>query len=166
MKGTDELILYLDFDGVLHHENCFWHPKIGAYLSAPEGYVLFQHAELLEQLLAPYPQLKIVLSTSWVHLYGCFKTAKNLRPALRSRVIGATSHSSMRDYEFFQLPRGMQVCFDVAKRRPRDWLAIDDADEGWPGHSLPHYVRTHKQDGISDPAVLAEFKEKLQRVCM
>lgn len=64
MKGTGELILYLDYDGVLHHENCLWHPKIGAYLSAPDGYVLFQHAELLEQLLAPHPQVQIVLSTA------------------------------------------------------------------------------------------------------
>lgn len=32
MKGTNELVLYLDFDGVLHHENCLWHPKLGDYV--------------------------------------------------------------------------------------------------------------------------------------
>ena|SRR5450830_205965 len=165
MKGTGELLLYLDYDGVLHHENCLWHPKIGAYLSAPDGYVLFQHAALLEQLLAPYPQVQIVLSTAWVRRYGCSKAAKNLRPALRSRVIGATYHSSMREHEFTALPRGLQVCSDVVRRRPRDWLALDDMDEGWPEHSLPNYVRTHEQEGISDLAVLAEFQEKLGRMC-
>lgn len=165
MKGTGELILYLDFDGVLHHENCLWHPKIGAYLSAPDGYVLFQHSELLDQLLAPYPQVQIVLSTSWVFRYGCSKTAKNLRPALRSLVIGATFNSNMRHHKFTALPGGLQVWSDVMKRQPRDWLAINDADEGWPEHSLRNYVRTHKQDGINDPAVLAEFQEKLGRMC-
>ena len=165
MKGTGDLVLYLDFDGVLHHENCMWHPKIGAYLSAPEGYVLFQHAELLEQVLAPYPNVKIVLSTSWVRHYGCSKTAKNLRPGLRSRVIGATYHSNMREYEFTELSRGQQVCSDVMRRRPRDWLAIDDVDEGWPEHALPHFVRTHEHQGISEPAVLAKLTEKLGRMC-
>lgn len=165
MKGTGELVLYLDFDGVLHHENCLWHPKIGAYLSAPEGYVLFQHAELLEQLLSPYPQVKIVLSTSWVRRYGCSKAAKNLRPTLRARVIGATYHSNMREHEFDSLPRGLQVWSDVLKRKPRDWLALDDVTEGWPANALPHFVRTHEYEGISDPAVLAEFKEKLGRMC-
>ena len=84
---------------------------------------------------------------------------------MRTRVIGATYHSNMREHEFSALPRGLQVWSDVAKRRPRDWLAIDDVDEGWPEHALPHYVRTHELEGISDPEVLAEFKEKLERMC-
>jgi HAD domain in Swiss Army Knife RNA repair proteins len=165
MRGTGELILYLDFDGVLHHENCLWHPKIGAYLSAPEGYVLFQHSVLLDQLLTPYPHVKIVLSTSWVRRYGCSKAAKNLRPGLRSRVIGATYHSNMREHEFAALPRGLQVWSDVIKRKPRDWLALDDVTEGWPEQALSHFVRAHELDGISDPAVLVEFQEKLGRMC-
>ena len=165
MKGKGELILYLDFDGVLHHQNCLWHPKIGPYLSAPEGYVLFQNAELLEKLLAPYPQVQIVLSTSWVLKYSYSEAAKNLRSGLRSRVIGATFNSNMRKHEFSALPRGLQVWSDVVKRKPRDWLAIDDANEGWLEHSLRNYVRTHKKDGISHPAVLAEFQEKLGGMC-
>jgi len=57
VKGRGERLLYLDFDGVLHHENVLWHPRIGAYLSAPDGYVLLQHAELLKRMLALYPQV-------------------------------------------------------------------------------------------------------------
>lgn len=165
MNGCDKLVLYLDFDGVLHHENVLWHPRVGAYLSAPEGYVLFQHAELLEKMLEPYPQVQIVLSTTWVRRYGCTKAAKNLRPALRARVIGATFHSRMNQDEFAVMPRGMQVWQDVVRRKPRAWLALDDVHEGWPAQALPHYVRTHEHQGISDPAVLMEFKEKLEMMC-
>lgn len=32
--GRGELILYLDFDGVLHHENVLWHPRKGPYPQA------------------------------------------------------------------------------------------------------------------------------------
>ncbi|WP_114971141.1 HAD domain-containing protein [Rhodoferax ferrireducens] len=165
MKGTGHLLLYLDFDGVLHHENCLWHPTIGPYLCEGEGYVLFQHCELLEKMLEPYPYVQIVLSTMWVVRYGCAKSAKNLRPALRQRVVGATYHSRMSRAEFVDTPRGLQVWQDVMRRKPRDWLALDDVHIGWPEHALPHYARTHKHAGISDPAVQAEFKQKLKEMC-
>ena len=161
MKGTGEFLLYVDFDGVLHHQNCLWHPLVGAYLSAPTGYVLFQHAELLEHLLAPYPAVRIILSTTWVVRYGCVQSAKNLRPALRSRVIGSTFNGRMSREDFDSKSRGEQVWADVQKRKPKGWLALDDVYEGWPTAALPHYVRTHKWEGISDPEVLAELKGKL-----
>jgi hypothetical protein len=166
MKGTDQLVLYLDFDGVLHHENCVWHPRRGAYLVAPERYRLFQHVELLEQMLEPYPQLQIVLSTSWVLRYGCSATTKRLPPALQSRVIGATFHSRhMRDDDFLYLPRGRQVAEDVMRRRPLYWLALDDNEEGWPPEHLGKWVHTHMYEGISDPEVQAEFNQKLKEMC-
>ena len=165
MKGEGGLVLYLDYDGVLHHENVLLHPRIGAYLSAPDGYVLFQHSELLERLLAPYPAVQIVLSTSWVRRYGCTKAAKNLRPALRSRVIGATFHSRMDEQLFSETPRGMQVWSDVLRRKPRDWLALDDDWLDWPKWCLGKYVRTHEHAGLSDSAVQAQFTEKLQQMC-
>ena len=165
MKGTGELLLYLDFDGAVHHENVRLHRHIGAYLDAPIGYTLFQHAELLEQALQPYPQVRIVLSTSWVRRYGCAGAARNLRSALRSRVIGATYHSRMDAEEFYAAPRGMQVWGDVVRRKPRDLLALDDDWLHWPKWCLDKYVRTHEHEGISDPAVLAEFKQKLREMC-
>ncbi len=166
MKGTNALVLYLDYDGVLHHENCLWHPKRGAYLYAPGRYSLFQHSELLERMLEPYPQVQIVLSTSWVRRYGMTKTAKRLPPSLQARVIGATFHSRhMNDYEFMRLARGQQVHEDVLRRRPREWLALDDDAEGWPTEHAARYIQTHMHEGLSDPDVLIEFKVKLQEMC-
>ena len=165
MKGRGALVLYVDYDGVLHHENVLWHPKIGAYLSAPDGFVLFQHAELLEQLLVPYPEVQIVLSTSWVRRNGCAKSAKQLRPALRSRVIGATFHSKMNEFEFSQKSRAMQVWEDVIKRQPRAWLALDDDWVDWPYWCLDRYVKTHPIEGLGNPTVQNEFAQKLQEMC-
>lgn len=53
LAGQDEVVLYLDFDGVLHHENVTWHPKKGAVLHAPLPHRLFQHVDLLEEEIAP-----------------------------------------------------------------------------------------------------------------
>lgn len=160
-KGYGKHVLYLDFDGVLHHENCLWHPKKGAYLSAPSEFTLFQHAELLEALLAPYPAVLIVLSTNWVRRYGVARTAKRLPEDLRQRVIGATVHSAMDENYLSSLPRGLQVYEDVLRRKPAKFIAIDDVDEGWPSAIREHLVLTHDKHGISHPPVLAELKRKL-----
>lgn len=128
-RGYGEHVLFLDFDGVLHHENVHWHPERGAY-AGPPGFQLFEHAALLERLLEPYPALRIVLSTAWVRRYGCRGTAKRLPMGLRSRVIGATWHSRMSETDFLAKPKGVQVLEDVLRRCPRKWIALDDTDEG------------------------------------
>ena len=166
MKGSGKFVLYLDFDGVLHHESCLYHPRRGAYLEAPDRYSLFQHAPLLEQLLTPYPDLQIVLSTSWVLRYGCSDTVKRLPFSLQARVIGATFHSrDMVDDDFRCMPRGQQVTEDVMRRRPRDWLALDDDDEGWPLEHKHRHILTHMYEGISDQVVRTEFEQKLKKMC-
>lgn len=158
-KGRGQAILYLDFDGVLMHEGVFWHPRRGAYLDAPAGYRLFQHASLLDEMLQPYPGIQVVLSTSWVRQYGCSGAAKRLPPGLRMRVIGATYHSRMPVREFTSLSRGEQVTRDVLRRRPGSWLALDDDPEGWPDWAAPHFLRTDPYEGISPP----QFQDELRR---
>jgi len=165
LSGNGGLLLYLDYDGVLHHEDVWWHARIGPYLRAPDQYKLFQHLELLESLLAPFPEVRIILSTSWCRRYGCTKAAKELGPRLRQRVLGATFHSRMNEDLFMALPRGKQVWEDVLRRKPRDWLALDDDGDGWPPECAGHFVKTHDHDGISDPQVLATFTKKLVAMC-
>lgn len=163
-KGEGDLVLYLDFDGVLHHENCLWHPRRGPYVVAPESNILFQHAPLLEEVLKDRPEVRIVLSTSWVRQYGCSKSAKRLPQSLRERVIGATFHSGMNEELFTDAPRGMQVWGDVVRRKPRDWIALDDDYLHWPKWCLDKYVQTNERQGISDPVVLADLKAKLSKL--
>jgi hypothetical protein len=166
LSGQGGLLLYLDFDGVLHHHDVWWHELVGPYMRAPEEYKLFQHLPLLETTLAPYPRVGIVLSTSWVRRYGCAKAAKQLGPRLRQRVIGATFHSRMREDLFTALPRGKQVWDDVQRRKPKDWIALDDDSNGWPSESDNKFIQTHDIDGISHPEVLARLKAALEQLCM
>ncbi len=162
-KGSGGKVLYLDYDGVLHHENCLWHPRKGVYLDAPPGFTLFQHAPLLDELLRPYADVLIVLSTSWVRTYGVTRSAKFLPEGLRQRVVGATFHSRMDKYRFQNLPRGQQVYEDFLRRKPANVVAIDDLNEGWEGSFGDHLVLTHPAHGISEPSVLDELRGKLER---
>jgi hypothetical protein len=160
----NEQILYLDFDGVLHHENVLWHPKKGAYLLMGAHHHLFAHVSLLTHLLRPYPNVRIVLSTSWVLRYGYRATSLMLMPSLRDRVIGTTFHSTMNKEEFRSMPRWQQVLQDFGRRRPSAWLVLDDDHEGWPESYLDHYVRTDPAEGLSHSVVLEELQTKLLKI--
>ena len=164
LRGRGELVLYLDFDGVLHHENVHRHPRRGIYLEAPPEFTLFQHAALLETLLESYPAVRIVLSTSWVRVLGYSRSVKSLPAGLRERVIGATYHSQMNERLFTQLPRGVQVLEDVARREPLDWLAVDDTGAGWPKEHLQRLVLTDEQLGLSAPGIQARLDELLKKL--
>lgn len=64
-------VIYLDFDCMLHPEVVLGGKGLQPRLSAVyRGHKLFEHGELLAQLLEPYPDVAIVLSTSWVRLKG------------------------------------------------------------------------------------------------
>lgn len=164
-RGVGELVLYVDYDSPLHHENVWWHPRRGPYIKAGPEFSLFQYVNLLAEVLDPYPDLRIVLSTSWVRRYTFSKAAKRLPPSLRERVIGATYHSEMHEASFAATPRGLQIWADVLRRRPRDWIALDDDDLHWPAWCREKLVRTHDELGISEPNVLAELKTKLAMMC-
>ncbi|MDH6149549.1 MULTISPECIES: HAD domain-containing protein [Paraburkholderia] len=159
---TGGLVLYLDFDGVLHPENVYMRTGRGPYIASPEGHELFEHAELLERVLLPYPDVKIVLSTSWVRVYqSVARVARKLPPELRARIVGATYHASMDPETFRRAPRGMQIWADVLRRQPTDWLAVDDDYLHWPSWAKDKLVKTHEILGISAPVVLAELSTKL-----
>lgn len=155
-------VLYLDFDGVLHPEDVRVRPRGGPFVHSPAGRQLFEHAELLADMLEPYPDVRVVLSTSWVRVYRYRRTVRFLPPRLARRCIGATYHSAMHRTWFEQLPRGRQVRADVRRRAPNVWLAVDDTDEGWDG-ARDHLVLSDEVDGIAAPRVRNELIAALER---
>ncbi|WP_244145464.1 HAD domain-containing protein [Paraburkholderia mimosarum] len=156
-------MLYVDFDGVVQPESVYFYPRLGPVLVNAPGHKLFEHVGLLEQELASYPDVRIVLSTSWVRRYrgSIPKVTRHLTPALRDRVVGATFHSRMDAREFAAAPRGVQVWADVVRRKPLDWLALDDDAERWPAWCRDKLVQTDEILGISAPGVLEELRAKL-----
>ena len=159
-RGRREKLLFLDFDGVLHGEARV-RLRAGPYVALPAGGKLFEHTPILEELLAPYPDIRIVLSTSWVHVYRYSRAVRRLPASLRARVIGSTFHSAMDLNAFLSLSRGQQVWADVVRRQPSDWLALDDTYDGWPEHCIDNFIATDEVYGISEPKVRERIVQKL-----
>jgi len=163
------LILFLDFDGVLHPDAAYL--EKGRPVLRAEG-EFFMWAPYLVEALAEHPDVKIVLSTSWARSIG-FSRAKGYLPEdLRKRVIGATWHSGMGKSEFGgwshaastwwdDASRYQQICRYVERARLDDWIAIDDDDEGWAKSAGHRLIRTDPDKGIADPEALALLHERI-----
>lgn len=167
-----DAVLYLDLDGVVHHEAVVWHPGRGISMSesiAP-GHILFEWIHHLEEALRSFPQVALVLSSTWCVRVGYMNTLKRLPETIRARFIGATYHSRVHGEtpwtkeEFLGEPRGVQVCADAERRWPRQWAALDDDSEGWPEDALDRLILCDGRRGLSDAGVRLELHQWLSSV--
>ncbi|MFZ2539547.1 MAG: HAD domain-containing protein [Oscillospiraceae bacterium] len=168
--------IFLDFDGVLHPD-AVYAPRNKPIELRAKG-ELFMHAHVLIEALAPYPEAKIVLSTSWVRAFGYSRTIKKMPPALASRVIGATYHTDMKDqspmygsgYDSFQgLSRYQQIINHVNRNAIKNWFAIDDLHSGteiheWPKDMRHYLLLTEEQEGLATDHKIAELNTKLMSI--
>lgn len=158
------MILFLDFDGVLHPERVFITRK-GPKLEG-DGH-LFMWMPLLEAELAAFPAVKIVLSTSWVRQIGFTRAKKRLSPELQRRIVGATWHSSMANtwadqVWWDQASRYGQIMRYVSRAGIKNWLALDDDFDGWAPSNFEHLIRSDGSTGLSNKATVQDLRAKLQ----
>lgn len=164
------MLLFLDFDGVLHQDSVYRPPGRGIELHA-EG-ALMMHAPILEQILDdcdPAGGVRIVLSTSWIRVIGFGRTVKYLPPGLQERVRGGTWHKEMRRQSggvdpFDYATRYEQIAQYVNRHAVINWLALDDlhsGDHGWPDDQLDHLVLTDGTLGLGSPLAQADLRGKL-----
>jgi len=165
------MLLFLDYDGVLHPDAAYL--ISGRPVLKAEG-ELFMWAPVLAELLRPYPEIKIVLSTSWVRVLGFSRARDFLLPEIRSRVIGGTWHSAMGRHAegshrtdihwLVESSRYQQIARYIARAggRASNWLAIDDDAEGWDEALRARLVETEGETGLSSPLAQSELRAKLR----
>ena len=161
---TVHQILFLDIDGVLHRGNSY---VAGHHIvsSLPGHIDLFEYVPALDDLLSPYPELAIVLSSDWAYRFGVDYTCSQLPSnSLRARVVGATYQGCEFDEQLWpMLSRGAQV-LDYVRRQGRDvleWIAIDDRNDGFES-CRERLVHCQSECGLGDPAVVDLLRRRLR----
>lgn len=156
-------VLFLDIDGVLHRGIA---RRAGNRVvsSAPGFIQLFEYAPVLDELLRPYPDVEIVLSSDWSLVLGIEFTRNAIpSPLLRDRIVGATYEGcTFNDLVWPLLSRGEQVLDYVARNAPVSWLAVDDRFDGFEAHRH-QLVHCQTEVGLGDPAVVEQFHERLKQ---
>ena len=147
------MILFLDFDGVLHPDPCY------------DASRLFENAPRLAHTLRGFPRVTLVLSTSWRQTRPYEQLVAMLPAPLRQRVIGATPNFSDCSPSAALVPYRRQAeCLHwMRQNRLQDeaWLALDDRPN-WFAPYCENLIACHPQTGF-DAAARARLRSTLQR---
>jgi len=158
------MILFLDFDGVLHPSSVY--AQRGRPTLQGNG-ELFMWSQILADLITGQPTVRLVLSTNWCRMRGYKRTLAALPEGLRERVIGSTFHSSMTEW-YDNATRHKQIRGYLARSWiSDDWRAIDDLHEGdelddWPEADRHRLILTNPARGLSDPQTAAALRVALE----
>jgi len=128
--------LFVDFDGTLHRGKGVI-DEHGA-LSLDTGNKLFEFVPDLMEMLDPYPDVEIVLTTSWLDKLPFDDVIKSLPVELTCRIVGTTQGIKPRfGYLIDGRSRTYVIRTYVINNRLKNWLAIDDSVYGASSLSFP-----------------------------
>jgi hypothetical protein len=151
-SGAAALILFLDFDGVLHPDPC------------TDPARLFEHAPRLVQVLSGYPNVSLVLSTAWRQTKPYEELLAVLPNDLSERIIGITPNFSDFAAVAALIPYRRQAeCLRwLHDNRLQDqaWLALDDRLTWFTPH-CENLIGCHPQSGF-DAEAGARLRSALQ----
>ena len=147
------MIVFLDFDGVLHPDPCV------------DAKRLFEHAPRLAQAVHDFPDVGLVLSTAWRQTRPYQQLLVMLPAGLRERIIGMTPnfgdfapHASLIPY------RRQAECVQWLQQnrlQGEAWLALDDR-YGLFTPYCENLIACQPQSGF-DADVSARLRSALQR---
>ena len=160
------MIIYLDYDGVLHPDGVYLQKGVPVLKGDQAHLGLFVWMPILETILADFPLVRVRLSTSWVYVKRFSYAKGRLSALLQARVDGSTFHTMMPDYEWEEMTRYEQILSDVNRKKYTNWLAIDNDDYGWPDSERHHLVKTENLLGLGDPSAQADLQAKLAILCL
>lgn len=144
--GVRKLILFLDFDGVLH--------------PAERAETLFCCKQHLWTILRSCPQVDVVFSTSWRETHS-FKNLVELVTTyggedLACRFVGATSMLEKPDIRSGQKYRSRELECEAwlagNSLTNRPWLAVDDVP-GWFSYGSKNVYITDYRQGLTEQGI-------------
>jgi len=140
-------LIFLDFDGVMHPAGC-------------ETSRYFCNLERFEAVLREFPQVGVVIASTWRNAYPLAELKKNFSADIAARIVGKTpswedegdEHIRFREIgQFMKHPK-------LANAR---WIAVDDSDFEFPP-GCANLVLCDSACGFDETAAQA-LREKLVR---
>ncbi|MFM0653454.1 HAD domain-containing protein [Paraburkholderia sediminicola] len=145
-------ILYVGFSSVLHRGEGLM--EASGRVTLDSGRQPFESAHHLSDALAPYPDLQLVLTTSWTRWFGDADTAALLPRELRQKVVGTTREYPPR---FGELQNGSGRTWSIIRHagahRLNKWLAIGDDFRGVPLDLMSRFFVVPKDTGLETPGM-------------
>lgn len=124
---ADTMLLFLDFDGVLH-------PQYSG-TSTPED-IVFCHLPSFENIMRDFPDVEIVLSTTWRHQFSVENLRSRFSHDIQPRIVGVTPLVQCEEGQYVHGQREQEILQWLleANRSDEDWVALDDTNWQFPIH--------------------------------
>jgi len=135
------VILFLDYDGVLHTDPC------------KDKARLFEHAPRLAQVLDVFPAVGVVLSTSWRTVKSREELLAPLPDSIRQRVLGITPNFSEFSAPAPLVPYRRHAECDQWLRmysmNGSPWIALDDRPD-WFAPYCDNLIECNPHSGFDE----------------
>ena len=117
LASSDQILLFLDFDGVLHP----------AGVNTPH----FVNLPRLEHVLRSAPGVRVVISSSWQDAYPIRVLKRYFSEDIAARIVGGTR---VADCDGEERTRYEEIVGYLLRRHhpSANWLALDDAEHQFP----------------------------------
>ncbi|MBC8642743.1 hypothetical protein IAG25_38755 [Caballeronia sp. EK] len=153
------MILYLNFDGVLHPDQVFYEEGCVPSLTAV-GYSALEHAYILARILGDRRGVNIVLNTWWTFYIGVDACTELLPSSLARRVSGSVlkcaSSYSTRPVRLHEAERHIVACRDQA------YVVIDHSNAVYRRDVLGKLLLTNPQEGLSNHAAQRSLARRIR----
>jgi hypothetical protein len=144
-------VLFLDFDGVLHADD---EPALDDNFRLIQNPNLFMWCPVLEQILAPFPEVRIVVSSDWRRLFDDAALIELLGP-LGARFAGVV--------EGYGPTRAAEILAEVQRRSITHWLALDDHPSVVEAaREDPRFIATSGRTGVASAGVQQALRQALE----
>ena len=129
------MILFLDFDGVLHG------------LGRP----VFEHLPRFEAILRDFPQIEVVISSSWRETYSLDALLNFFSEDVRPRIVGTTPVITTKwpPYPRHIRHKEIQEYMALKSYDTRSWFALDDDPTLFPS-GCPSLILCEPVTGFDD----------------
>ncbi|MFM0033937.1 HAD domain-containing protein [Paraburkholderia strydomiana] len=155
------MLLYLNFDGVLHPDRVVYKEGCTPTLVAA-GHEELEHAGLLSQLLEPHDDLRLVLNTWWTFYLGLDACVEILPAPLSRRVVDstvgyATSYDSIPS-------RAIELERHIATHGQCCFVVLDHSNARYRPELLPHLLLLDPDEGLAPLAARRSLATRLIKV--
>ena len=150
-------IIFLDIDGVLH-------PAGAAYIDDRTGKTmgdrLFRWLEILMCYLNQYPDVKVVIHSTWRICHPTFaELLSELPERLRARVVASTGTEIMGRWDSIQNY--------LSLNKVDNFIILDDEERAFGRHSESRpkeLIACRSRAGLTSPGVQAKLKKALEEM--
>jgi HAD domain in Swiss Army Knife RNA repair proteins len=154
--------LYLNFGGVVQ----VGHGLVDrdGVVSLDSGRQVLEFAPTLVEILNPWPDVQLVLTTDWIRTVGLERTKCLLPVPLRARVLDTILAYRPRLSELLDGSAKTRAILAHSRlHRVLAWLAIDDETFGVPVEYEQHFLRTDPDHALGCASAQARLTEWLMR---